>query len=141
MFCYRSKIFFSFRCRLLRGSLVGVSGVDGVIGVFFSVSEHSRLPIEVQIVADAQSRDWGEDGRKQADYWRNYGQQQSDKWQNYGQNIAKKYSGGGHGIGLGSAEEAILVGGHDHPLSLVVGKRHGGGGHQDDLGLQYHHHR
>ena len=48
--------------------------------------------------------------------------------------------GSGHGIGLGSAEEAMLVGGHDHPLSLVVGKRHGGG-HQDDLGLQYHHHR
>ena len=59
--------------------------------------------------------------------------------------------GGGHigGIGLdGSAEEAMLqvgglghVGHHDHPLSLVVGKRLHGGGHQDDLGLQYHHHR
>ena len=47
------------------------------------------------------------------------------------------------------AEEAMLqvggglghVGHHDHPLSLVVGKRLHGGGHQDDLGLQYHHHR
>ena len=52
-------------------------------------------------------------------------------------------SPGGSSGGL--AEEA-LVGpgaGGDHPLSLVIGKRghqHGGGGHQDDLGLQYHHH-
>ena len=78
-----------------------------------------------QIVADAQSRDWGAHGRtigqeaaqrgqEEGEKWRNYGQQMGDvgratgeAWRNYGQNIANNY--GGHGIVIGGDDKCNSV--------------------------------